>query len=50
MAQTWAIHQLRPNLLNIVVLAVADSLLSLCGLERVDELFISSPPPPPPRP
>ena len=35
-------------LLNIVLsLAVADGLFGLCGSERLDELFISTPPPSP---
>ena len=35
-----------PNLLNTVVLAVADGLFGLDGSEREDELFISHPIPP----
>ena len=31
------------HLLNTVVLAVADGLFGLCGSERLDELFISTP-------
>ena len=38
-----ASHWRGPHLLNIVVLAVADGLFGLCGSERLDKLFMSSP-------
>ena len=37
-----------PHLLNIVVLAMADGLFSLCGSEHLDSQVLDPPPPSPP--